>query len=133
MFKVNLKDVHPIQQGLFSMALVSLIAFICYILQIKSMLAWSMILSPVFLFSCYNPIIGAFKEKPLPYTAVSILVLLIISFYIYLLGNLVSDFSYQKTPELHLIAALVFIFYFLLSTLCIVFRVILYLLHEADR
>ncbi len=136
MFKrivINYKNINPIQQGLFCAFLVTIIALCCSIFQVKSMQAWDMILSPIFIFCCYNSIIGAFVQKPIQYTIISIFVLFILSFYIYILGNFVSNFSYQESQELHLIVALVFVFYVLLYLLCIVFRIILYLLHEADK
>lgn len=133
MFKFNFKTLNPITQAVFSIVLISIIAIFCLIFGIKSMYAWSMILAPLFLFSCSNPIIGAFKEKPLHYTGASVIVLITLATYIYFIGNFISDFKYQQTQELQLIATLVFIFYILLSTLCVIFRTVLYLLHEADK
>jgi len=129
----SFKDTHPIQQGLFCVALVTLISLFCLLFRIRSMQAWNVILSPVFLFCSYNPIIGIFRQKLFQYTAISILVLIGLSFYIYVAGNLVSDFSFKQSNELHLIAALAFVFYFLLFTISIVFRAVLYLLNEVDK
>lgn len=133
MLKFNFKTLNPIKQGVFSIILISIIAVFCLIFGIKSMYAWSMIMAPIFMFSCYNPIIGVFKQKPIQYTLISVIVLIALSAFVLYTGNFISDFNYKETQELHLIASLVFVFYFLLSTLCVIFRIILYLLHEADK
>ncbi len=133
MFKFDFKTLNPITQGIFYIVLISIIAIFCFIFSITSMYSWSMILAPIFLFICSNPIIGAFKQKPLQYTSLSIIVLITLATYIYITGNFISDFKYQQTQELQLIATLVFIFYILLSTLCVIFRTVLYLLNEADK
>lgn len=133
MFKFNFKTFNPIKQGIASLILISIIAIICLVFAVKSMYVWSMLLAPIFMFSSYNPIIGVFKQKPIQYTITSVIVLVILASYILIAGNFISDFKYQQTQELHLIASLIFVFYFLLSTVCVIFRIILYLLHEVDK
>jgi len=133
MLNINPKDTTPIQQGLFSVAFITVISLCCLLFGVRSMLSWSMIMSPFILFCCYNPIFGIFKQKPIPYFCVSVIILIILAMYVFLSGNFVSDFSYKETQELHLIAALITVFYVMLNMLCIVFRVILHLLVEADK
>lgn len=127
------KNTNPIQQGIFCIVLVTIISIICLVCRIKSIQSWNMILSPIFLFCFYNPIIGVFKQKMFQYAAISTIVLVILAFFIYLAGSFVSELSYAKVEELHKITALVFLFYFLLYTISIVFRAVLYLLNEVDK
>ena len=87
----------------------------------------------LFLFCFYNPVIGAFQQKLLQYTGFSVLTFILLSMYIYISGNFVSDFSYSKSDELHIMTVLVVLFYLLLNLLCLLFRGILYMLEQIDN
>lgn len=113
--------------------LITLISLGCLIFHQKTMFAWNLILSPAFLFCFYNPIIGAFHQKPLRYFGFSVLNFALVLMFIYISGNFVSDFSYKQSDELHFITALVITFFVLFNMLCLLFRGILYMLHEIDN
>jgi phosphatidylserine synthase len=104
----------------------------CLLLNHKSIMAWNMVLSPIFLFCAYNPIIGVFHTNWWRYTYTSFLVLILVALYIYISGNFISEYSYRNTQELQRLSVLVFIFYFLLNLLCVVFKAILDLLEHID-
>ena len=129
----NYQKLNPLRQGIFTLLLITLVSVICLVVGQKNIQAWNMILSPIFLFCFYNPIIGAFQQKLLQYVGISILVFIFLLFYIYISGNFVSDFSYQQTDELHTITALVILFYFMFNLLCLLFRGILFMLKEIDN
>lgn len=129
----DFKKTSPLQQGIVIMLLITLLTLGCMLFQLKSMLAWNLILSPLFLFCFYNPIIGAFQQKLLQYTGFSILTFILLAMYIYISGNFVSDFSYRQSDELHIMTLLVVLFYILLNFLCLLFRGILYMLEQIDN
>jgi hypothetical protein len=129
---LDIESINPLYQGFFTVLLVSCCALYCFIFNHTSMQAWNMVLSPIFLFCSYNPIIGVFHKNWWRYTLYSFLVLLGVSFYIYISGNFISVCSYGNTEELQRLTALVFIFYFLLNLISIVFKAILYLLKHID-
>lgn len=131
--KFDYKNLNPFQQGIFAALLVTFIALFCLIFHQNSMQAWDMLLTPILLFCFYNPILGAFQQKPLRYFGLSVFVFISIAVYIYLTGNFISSFSYQQTGELHLFAVLIVVFYFLLNLLTLLFRGILYLLKHIDE
>ncbi len=128
----DIRSINPLYQGFFTVLLVSCCALYCFLFNHRSMQAWNMVLSPIFLFCSYNPILGVFHKNWWKYTSFSFLVLVGIAFYIYISGNFISEFSYGDTEELQRLTALVFIFYFLLNLLCVVFKAILYLLKHID-
>jgi hypothetical protein len=128
----DIRKIGPFRQGGLAMILVTIVTLFCFFFKIKTMQSWNMIFSPIFLYCCYNPILGAFREKWLPYIAYSILVFLVLAMYIYVSGNFVSDFSYRHSDELHRMTVLAVIFYFLLNLLCLMFRGVLYLLETMD-
>ena len=129
----NYQKLTPIRQGFFTLILITVVSLVCLVIGQKSVLAWNLIFSPIFLFCFYNPIIGAFQQKLLQYIGTSIVVFILLSAYIYFSGNFVSDFSYRQTDELHTITVLVVLFYFLFTILCLLFRGILFLLQEIDN
>lgn len=129
----DFKKIGPFQQGAFVMLLITIVSLGCLLFHQKSMLAWNLILSPIFLFCFYNPIIGAFQQKMLQYFAASILTFILLAMYIYISGNFVSDFSYRQSDELHIITVLVVTFYFMFNLLCLLFRGILFMLNEIDN
>lgn len=133
MFKSNLKELNPITQGIISILIISLIALISLIFGIKSTAVWSLLFTPLLLYCVFNPVVGVFFKKKISYSLLSIPILIIISFYAYFVGNAISDFSYKQTQELHFIAALVFIFYFMFISISLIFRGVLHLLHEIDK
>ena len=129
----DIMSFNPLKQGAFTMLLITLVSLLCFLFHIRSMQAWNMILSPIFLFSSYNPIIGAFQQKWGRYLAVSALVFVVLAMYIYISGNFVSQYSYRESDELHRFTALAIIFYFLLNLVCIMFRGVLYMLETIDE
>ncbi len=129
----DFKKTNPLQQGIVIMLLITLMTLVCWLFQLKSMFAWNLILSPLFLFCFYNPVIGAFQQKLLQYTGFSVLMFILLAMYIYISGNFVSDFSYKQSDELHIMTALVVLFYLLLNLLCLLFRGILYMLEQIDN
>ncbi len=129
----DFKNISPFQQGAFILVLVTILSLGCLLFRQKNMVAWNLVLSPVFLFCFYNPIIGAFQQKLLQYSASSILTFILLNMYIYISGNFVSDFSYRDSDELHFITILVITFYFMFNMLCLLFRGILYMLDEVDN
>ena len=129
----DFKKTNPLQQGIVIMLLITLMTLVCWLFQLKSMFAWNLILSPLFLFCFYNPVIGAFQQKLLQYTGLSVLTFILLAMYIYISGNFVSDFSYRQSDELHIMTALVVLFYLLLNLLCLLFRGILYMLEQIDN
>jgi len=129
----DFKKTSPLQQGIVIMLLITLLTLVCWLFQLKSMFAWNLILSPLFLFCFYNPVIGAFQQKLLQYTGFSVLTFILLAMYIYISGNFVSDFSYRQSDELHIMTALVVLFYLLLNLLCLLFRGILYMLEQIDN
>ena len=129
----DFKKTSPLQQGIVIMLLITLMTLVCWLFQLKSMFAWNLILSPLFLFCFYNPVIGAFQQKLLQYTGFSVLTFILLAMYIYISGNFVSDFSYRQSDELHIMTALVVLFYLLLNLLCLLFRGILYMLEQIDN
>lgn len=131
--KPDIKNLTPFQQGVIIILLVTVISLLCLLFGQKSMQAWNMIIAPLFLFCVYNPILGAFQQKLLHYTGASVLAFIIISIYIYISGNFVSEFSFKQSGELHLIFILAVLFFFLLNLLCLLFRGILYLLEQIDN
>lgn len=133
MIKSYLKELNPITQGIISILIISLIAIICLIFGIKSTAVWSLMFTPLLLFCVINPVIGVFYKKKISYSLLSILILIVISYYAYFIGNTISDFSYKQTQELHFIAALVFIFYFMFISISLIFRGVLHLLQEIDK
>ena len=129
----DFKKTNPLQQGIVIMLLITLMTLVCWLFQLKSMFAWNLILSPLFLFCFYNPVIGAFQQKLLQYTGFSVLTFILLAMYIYISGNFVSDFSYRQSDELHIMTALVVLFYLLLNLLCLLFRGISYMLEQIDN
>ncbi len=129
----DFKKTNPLQQGIVIMLLITLMTLVCWLFQLTSMFAWNLILSPLFLFCFYNPVIGAFQQKLLQYTGFSVLTFILLAMYIYISGNFVSDFSYRQSDELHIMTALVVLFYLLLNLLCLLFRGILYMLEQIDN
>lgn len=129
----DFKEIGPLQQGAFVILLITIVSLCCLLFHQKNMQAWNLILSPIFLFCFYNPIIGAFQQKLLQYFATSILTFILLAMYIYVSGNFVSDFSYKESDELHIITILVIAFYFMFNLLCLLFRGILFLLNEIDN
>jgi hypothetical protein len=92
-----------------------------------------MMLSPMFLFCCYNPIIGAFQPNWPRYAGLSLLTFIVLSMYIYISGNFISDVPYSDSDEMHRFTALIVIFYFLVNVLCLMFRGVLFLLEHIDE
>ena len=129
----DFKKIGPFQQGAFVILLITFVSIGCLVFHQKSMFAWDLILSPIFLFCFYNPIIGAFQQKLLQYIGFSLLTFVLLIMYIYISGNFVSDLSYKETGELHFITVLVITFYFMFNMLCLLFRGILYMLEEIDN
>ena len=132
-FEFNHQKLSPLRQGAFTLLLITIVSIFCLVTGQKSVLAWNMIFSPIFLFCFYNPIIGAFQQKLLQYIGISVIVFILLSGYIYFSGNFVSDLSYRQTNELHTITILVVLFYFLFTLLCLLFRGILFILKEIDN
>lgn len=93
----DLKNTGPLQQGVFIMLLITALSLGCLLFRPQGMFAWNLISSPLLLFCFYNPIIGAFRQKPLRYFGISALVFILLGMYIY-----ISGISYQisttKTP-----------------------------------
>ncbi len=131
--KFDYKNLSPFQQGMLSALLVTFISLFCLVFHQNSMQAWDMLLTPILLLCFYNPILGAFQQKPLQYFGISVLVFISIAAYIYISGNFVSTISYKQSGELHLFAVLIVVFYFLLNLLTLLFRGILYLLKHIDE
>ncbi len=129
----DIKNINPVQQGLFIVLMITLASLSCLVLNQKSMTAWNLIISPILLFCFYNPVIGIFQQKLLQYAVSSFFILLTIAVFTYISGNFVSDFSFQQSGELHYIAGLIILFYVLLYFLCLVFKGILSLLNEIDN
>lgn len=129
----DFRKIGPLQQGSFTFLLITIISLICFAFRLRTMQAWNMILSPVFLYICYNSILGAFRQKWFQYIGQSIVIFILLCLYIYIAGNFVSDFSYRETDELQRITVLVILFYFLLNLLCLVFRSLLNLLEQIDE
>ncbi|MBK9328712.1 MAG: hypothetical protein IPM95_05190 [Sphingobacteriales bacterium] len=130
--KFDCVNLSPFQQGMLSALLVTLISIVCLVFHQDSMLAWDMLISPILLFCFYNPVLGAFQQKPLQYFTKSTLIFISIAFYILFSGNFISVFSYKQSGELHLFTALIIIFYLLMHLLTLIFRGILYLLTQID-
>lgn len=130
--KFDCVNLSPFQQGMLSALLVTLISIVCLVFHQDSMLAWDMLISPTLLFCFYNPVLGAFQQKPLQYFTKSTLIFISIAFYILFSGNFISVFSYKQSGELHLFTALIIIFYLLMHLLTLIFRGILYLLTQID-
>ncbi len=126
----NLKNTTPIQQGLVVLCAIVLISIVCVAIQKRDVMYWNFIIIPFFLFTVYNPIIGAFQKKLLPYMGISALVFIGLAATVYFLGNLVSNFSYGEVRELHIIAPTILIFYFMFNFLCFVFRSALHYLNR---
>ena len=130
----DIKNFGPLKQGALCMLLVTLFSLGSWILHVKSIQSWSIILSPIFIYSVYNPIIGAFREKkPWTYVAWSLLMFIVLGMYIYISGTFVSDISYRESDELHRFTALAIIFYFLVNILCLMFRGVIYMLEHMDE
>lgn len=130
---LDIKNIPPLQQGVFILLLVSAFSIGCLVFGFKGVQAWNLILSPLFLYCFYNPVIGAFHQKPLQYAGESALIFCLLGGFIYVSGSFISDFSYGMTVELHWMTALVILFYILLSFLSQIFRGILYLLEQIDQ
>ena len=128
----DIKNINPVQQGLFIVLMITLASLSCLVLNQKSMTAWNLIISPILLFCSYNPVIGIFQQKLLQYAVSSFFILLTIAVFTCISGNIVSDFSFKQVSELHYIAGLILLFYVLLYFLCLVFKGILSLLNEID-
>ncbi len=129
----DLKNTGPLQQGIIIMLLITLLSLSCLLFHQSGMFAWNLILSPVFLFCFYNPIIGAFQQKPLRYFGTSVLIFTLLTMYVYISGNFISDFMYKDSNELQMMTILVITFFLLFNLICLLFRGILNLLHEIDN
>ncbi len=129
----DIKNINPVQQGLFIVLMITLASLSCLVLNQKSMTAWNLIISPILLYCFYNPVIGIFQQKLLQYAVSSFFILLTIAVFTCISGNIVSDFSFKQVSELHYIAGLILLFYVLLYFLCLVFKGILSLLNEIDN
>ncbi len=129
----DLKNTGPLQQGVFVMLLITALSLGCLLFRPQGMFAWNLISSPLLLFCFYNPIIGAFRQKPLRYFGISALVFILLGMYIYISGNFISDFNYQDSGELQMMTLLIITFFLLFNLICLLFRGILNLLHEIDR
>ncbi|MFN8261723.1 MAG: hypothetical protein U0X41_12365 [Chitinophagales bacterium] len=129
----DLKNTGPLQQGVFIMLLITALSLGCLLFRPQGMFAWNLISSPLLLFCFYNPIIGAFRQKPLRYFGISALVFILLGMYIYISGNFISDFNYQDSGELQMMTLLIITFFLLFNLICLLFRGILNLLHEIDR
>ncbi|MDB5226476.1 MAG: hypothetical protein JWN78_669 [Bacteroidota bacterium] len=92
-----------------------------------------MILSPIFFFIFYNPIIGVFQQKLLQYFTLSMIAFFSLVTYIYISGNFVSGSSFMQLEELHWMTKAVAIFYFMLNLICLLFRGIIYMLEQLDE
>ncbi|HOY40282.1 MAG TPA: hypothetical protein PLX60_00385 [Chitinophagales bacterium] len=129
----DIKNINPVQQGLFIVLMITLASLSCLVFNQKSMTAWNLIISPILLYCFYNPVIGIFQQKLLQYAVSSFFILLTIAVFTCISGNIVSDFSFKQVSELHYIAGLILLFYVLLYFLCLVFKGILSLLNEIDN
>lgn len=129
----DLKNTGPLQQGVFIMLLITALSLGCLLFRPQGMFAWNLISSPLLLFCFYNPIIGAFRQKPLRYFGISALVFILLGMYIYISWNFISDFNYQDSGELQMMTLLIITFFLLFNLICLLFRGILNLLHEIDR
>lgn len=129
----NIKNLHPLYQGIFIFILISTISISCYLLNIESIHVWNLLISPLFLYCCYNPIIGAFHQKQLQYFIISTIIFVLLGYYIYVSGNYLSTVSFNSALELQSMTALVVLFYILVQVLCLLFRGILFLIDEIDH
>lgn len=129
----DLRHYGPLKQGALAFALVTLVSLICIVFHLHAMQSWNMMLSPMLLFSCYNPIIGAFRPHLLKYVLLSMPVFVLLALYIFISGNFISDYAYKDSDELHLITVLIIVFYFLLNLVCLMFRGVLYMLESIDE
>lgn len=127
------KNIHPIKQGVFFLLLISLFAVSCLIFNIKNMMAWNMLILAFMLFCVFNPVISTFQQKLLQYFLFSIPVFIGLLFYVYFVGNFISNINYNQSHELHFIALLIIIFYALAIMFSLIFRGVLHFLENVDN
>ena len=132
-FIKDYKQIHPVKQGILIVALISILTIICLIVHINGITAWNIIISPIFLFSFYNPIITAIQQKMLHYLFSSVLIFIFLLVCIYFAGSLVSNITFSQSYELQFILLLLILFFFLFNILCQLFKGILHLLNSIDN
>jgi hypothetical protein len=131
---LGFKDLDPMQQAIVCAALISLLSIGCLLFGERSILAWSILISPVILYTFINPIRGIFTEKNrLRYIGISVLCFVGLGFFDYAAGSIVSEVKYSESRELILFTFLIALFYFMCYFLSFVFKGILNFLEDIDK
>lgn len=122
----------PIYQGIVSCILILMISFFCYILKIKEINSWGILLSPAFLFCFYNPFLGIIHTSRIKYILKSFVMLIIIWLLIILVGCWMNNTNLKSVEQLHIIILANLLFYIMLVILSFVFSGILSFLKNVN-